>query len=207
MKYALKEGAITIEALAHGDIIAIWTKEDIKNLSTESNSELNKFVLLPLYNQDILENTKKEFWNYCNVNTTNNSKLNKENQVLVKYWAEITEILEINELKKLINISSQLSNTDENLITSFNRNPSLSGKILILRTYSLSHQILVPLPKEQELNTSIVELKIDIPKIRSKPILSFKDFNQKLRLLKSQMNTDEYTDFPKFIESIVQNQN
>ncbi|OGI18842.1 MAG: hypothetical protein A3B68_06320 [Candidatus Melainabacteria bacterium RIFCSPHIGHO2_02_FULL_34_12] len=187
MKYALKEWNTTIEALGKGQVIAIWRKggiEDKPNVKTpfESfNVEQNQFVFSPTFTHENPDKIKSNYW----LLSDQNKGPNKDNQIKIKYWAEIEEVISVEKLENLINISSELVNTDEYLISSWNLYPSHQGKILILRVYSLGDPVLITYSPEHAGCKSWIELNIDIPKAGSKPVFSFKDFSKKIRLIKA----------------------
>ena len=178
MKYALKEWGTTIEALGSRQIIAIWRKGGIE---TAFEIEQKKFVLFPTTTHQNTEKVKQEFW----VLPAEKSSLNKDNQIKVKHWAEIEDSVEIESFEQLLRISNQLINTNEHLFSSWNLNPEHKGKVLLLRVYKLSNPILVPYSQEYSSCKSWIELKIDIPKIGSTPVMLFKEFNSKARLIKA----------------------
>ena len=187
MKFALKEWSTTIEALGKGQVIAIWRKggiEDSPNVKTPFtgfNIEQNLFVLFPTGTHQTLNKIKQEWWNLHD----EKSSLNKDNQVKLKYWAEVEEALEIQTLEQLLSISNELINTNEHLASSWNLYPDHKGKVLLLRVYKLTNPILVPYLQDYSGCKSWIELKIDVPKIGSTPVLSFKEFSTKTRLIKA----------------------
>ena len=186
MKYALKEWNTTIEALSRGLIVAIWRKggiDDIPNVETpyESfNVEKEQFIFFPTFADQNPNKVKNAFWYLFDLN----GKPNKDNQIKLKYWAEVEEEITIESLDQLLNLSKELANSEEHLKSSWNLYPNHKGKILILRVYALSNPVLITNSPEYGGYKSWIELKIDIPKAGSKPILPFKEFKQKLRLLK-----------------------
>ncbi len=187
MRYALKEWSTTIEALGKGQIIAIWRKggiEDTPNIKTPFtgfNIEQKQFVLFPTGTHQSLDKVKPEWW------SLNDEKAspNKDNQIKVKYWAEVEEAIEIQAFEQLLSISSQLINTNEHLFSSWELYPDHKGKVLLLRVYKLNDPILVPYSQKYSGCKSWIELKIDIPKIGSSPTLSFKEYNSKARFIKA----------------------
>ncbi|MBI3591477.1 MAG: DUF1802 family protein [Candidatus Melainabacteria bacterium] len=187
MKYALKEWGTTIEALSKGMVTAIWKKggvEDNPNIKTpfESfNIEQKQFVLFPTFTHQKPEKVRKDLWSLLDQNT----KPNKDNQIKIKYWAEVEEEITVETQEQLLSISSELVNSNEHLISSWNLYPSHKGKLLLLRVYTLSNPVLIPNSPEYAGCKSWIELKVDIPRSGSKPVLPFKEFNRKGRLIKA----------------------
>ncbi len=187
MKYALKEWNTTIEALSKGLIVAIWRKGGINDTPSikapfeNFNTEQNQFVFFPTFTQEDPSKIKRDLWLLFD----QNAKPNKDNQIKIKYWAELEEELTIESLTQLLSISKELVNSEEYLKSSWNLYPNHKGKILLLRAYALSDPILITNSPEYEGCKSWIELKVDIPKAGSKPILSFKEFNRKSRLIKA----------------------
>ena len=179
MKYALKEWSTTIEALGKGKVIAIWRKDGIEG--KEFNIEQKQFVLFPAGTHQALDKVKPELWSLSEEKTFPN----RDNQVKIKYWAEVEEVLEVKTLEALLRISNELINTNEHLASSWDLFPEHKGKVLLLRVYKLTNPILVPFSQDYAGCKSWIELKIDIPKIGSIPILSFKEYNLKARLIKA----------------------
>ncbi len=187
MKYALKEWNTTIEALSKGLIVAIWRKggindtPSIKTPFESFNIEQNQFVFFPTFTHEDPNKIKRDLWLLFD----QNAKPNKDNQIKIKYWAEIEEELVIEDQTQLLSISKELVNSEEYLKNSWNLYPSHKGKILLLRIYALNDPILITNSPEYAGCKSWIELKVDIPKAGSKPILSFKEFNRKSRLIKA----------------------
>lgn len=187
MKNALKEWNITIDALGKGLIIALWRKGGIQDTPSIKNSfesfeiKQNEFLLFPTHTHQSPEKIKKDFWHLFN----NNNKPNKDNQIKIQYWASLEEEIEIDHSEKLLYISNELINTNEHLISSWDLYPEHKGKVLFLRVYSLSDPVLITYSEEYTGCKSWIELKIDIPKAHSKPILPYKAFNQKVKFIKS----------------------
>jgi len=185
MKIALKEWNATIEALGQGQIIALWRKggiDDSESLNQFESFQIEttRFVLFPTFTHQSQEKIKKDFWP---LNTQ--TRPNSDNQITVKYWAELEQALTPNSLEEVLSISGELANTKEHLISSWNRSPHQTGKILLIRVYELTNPILITNSPKYGGCKSWIELSVDIPKIGSKPVLSFRDFQSKARLIKS----------------------
>ena len=178
MKYALKEWNTTVEALGKGQIVAIWRKG---GLGENFKVEQNQFILYPTLTHQDTNKVKNEFLYLFDLS----SGPNKDNQVKIKYWAELDEVISIETIDELLSISSELVNNNEHLVSSWNLYPNHKGKILILRIYALNDPILITNSSEYGGCKSWIELKIDIPKSGSKSILSFKEFSRKARLIKA----------------------
>ena len=193
MKHALKEWNTTIETLGTGKVVAIWRKGGIDDKPTikepfnSFNIEQNQFVIFPIFTHQNIDKIKREYWYLLD----QNKGPNKDNQIKIKYWAEVDETLTVKSLSQLINASSELVNTDEHLISSWNLYPNHEGKILILRVYVLSNPILITNSEDFAGCTSWIKLKIDVPKSGSRPILPFKEFSKKVRLIKTLLAEKE----------------
>ena len=191
MKYALKEWNSTIEALSRGLIVAVWRKGGIEDVSFKV--EQKQFVLFPTFTHQDLNKIKKDFWFLFD----QIKGPNKDNQIKVKYWAEVEEQIEVKTFDQLLSISSELINSNEYLNSSWNLSPNHTGKILLLRVYSLTDPILITNSPEYAGCKSWIELKIDIPKVGSKPVLPFKEFNRKARLIKALLEQSPQVAFSK----------
>lgn len=187
MRYALKEWNTTVEALGNGQIVAIWRKggiSDLPSIRTPYESfevEQKKFVLFPTFTHQNEERIKKDFW-FLN----SQYPVPKNNtQVSIKYWAAVEEIIQIDKIEILLGLSKGLINSEEYLQASWNQYRNHSGKILILRVYKLGNPIIIMNSPEYSGCKSWIELKIDVPKTNSKAVLSFRDFNAKVRYIKA----------------------
>ena len=187
MKHALKEWNCNIEALGEGQIIALWRKGGIEDSPSirvpheTFKTENKQFILFPTNTHQNQDKIKQIYWNHL----AENSGPNKDNQIRVKYWAEAEDEIEPQNLEQLLNASSELINSNEYLISSWNLHPEHKGKIITLRIYKLLNPILIPNSPSYSGCKSWIDLNIDIPKIGSKPILSFKEFSQKARLIRA----------------------
>ena len=196
MKYALKEWNTTVESLGKGQVVAIWRKggiDDKPNVKEPYESfkiEQNQFILYPTFTHQSTNKVKDEFLYLFDLS----SGPNKDNQVKIKYWAELVEVISVETIDELLSISSQLVNNDEHLVYSWNLYPNHKGKVLILRVYSLVDPILITNSHKYSGCKSWIELKIDIPKSGSKPILPFKEFSRKVRLIKALLEQTQTTE-------------
>lgn len=192
MQLALKEWNTTIEALGRGLIIAVWRKGGIEDAPSirEQDGKFEvlgkEFVLLPTFCHQDLDKIKKDFWTFFN----QNHRLNKDGQLLVKYWAKLDDEIEIESLDKLLSISDHLINSNEHLINSWKINPLHRGKILILKVFELANPLLIT-------NTyggckSWAQIKnIDIPQAKSRPVLRLKEFYRKTNLFKALLKQEK----------------
>lgn len=173
MRFALKESTVNIEGLSKGLITTIW-----KN-SVEQNINQKQLILFPTLIHKELGNIRDEFYFLSD----NQAKPNKDNQVKIKYWAEIEKEINIENLNQLLSISKELIYTNEYLQSSWDLDQK--GRILLLRVYKLSNPVLITNSQEYTNNKSYIELKVDIPKSGSAPILSYKEFSQRVKLIKN----------------------
>ena len=187
MKYALKEWNSIVEPLGQGQVVAIWRKGGIEDNPSvnqafeDFNVEQNQFVLFPTRTHQSEEKVKKDYLSFL----SDNPGPNRDNQIKIKYWAELGEVIEIKAVEQLIALSNNIVHSNEYLTSSWDLNPDHKGKILILRVHKLLNPILVPYSQDYTGCKSWIELKIDIPKIGSKPVLSYKEYSQKLRTIKT----------------------
>ena len=175
MKFALKESNLTIEALSKGLITAIWKNSK----EYQSFNHQKQLILFPTLIHKELGNIRDEF----RFLSDNQAKPNKDNQVKIRYWAEIEKEINIENLNQLLSISKELIYTDEYLQSSWDSNQK--GEILIVRTYKLSNPVLITNSQEYANNKPYIELKVDIPRVGSDPVLSYKEFSQRVKLIKN----------------------
>lgn len=181
MKLALKEWNATVEALGNGHVVAIWRKGGVNEVF---KVDQKRFLLFPTFTHQNFDKVKKEFWSTNNLDTG----LNKDNQVKIKYWAQVEEEINVRALNSLLNASCELVNSNEYLKSSWNLYPSHKGTILLLRVYALTNPVLITNSKEYGGCKSWIELNIDIPKARSKPVLSTGDFDEKARYINALLD-------------------
>ena len=193
MKLALKEWNTTIEALGKGLITAVWRKGGIEDTPSiwEKNTTFEvpdkKFILLPTFTHQNLDKIKKDFWPLFN----QNHRLNKDSQVLIKYWAELEKEIEIETLDELLNISSQLINSNEHLIKTWETSPLHKGKILILKIFELANPVLITNSFENGGCKSWAQIKVEIPEAKSKRVLRLKELNKKVRFIQALLKQKE----------------
>ena len=176
MRYALKEWDTTIESLGQGRIVAVWRKGGVNEIF---QVEQKKFILFPTFTHESKEKIKEKFL----LPETQNYSPNKDNQIKIKYFAEVYEILEVNTFEELLCISGELIHTKEHLKYLWNLSPNNNGTILLLRVYALCNPILITNSSEYSGCKSWIQLSVDVPKTGSKPVLNFKDFQYKARLI------------------------
>ena len=192
MKYALKEWSTTAEALGKGLVTAIWRKGGIDdNPSIRAKYESfeikhTNFVFFPTYTHENLEKIKREFYFLYE----QSNSVRKEIDIRIKYWAEIHEEIAVEKIDQLLNLSNELVNSTEHLVSSWNLHPSHSGKLIILRVYKLANPIIIPNSEEYKGCKSWVEIKADIPRAGSEAVLPYKEFNRKVRLIKELLKAE-----------------
>ena len=193
VKTALKEWDIITEALGNGEVVAIWRKGGIADnpsvkIPFEGFTLLDKrFILFPTHTHEESEKIKSHYWKYFPQSLPNKSS----DQIQVKYWAKVDDEIPISNIEQLLKIAGELVYSDQHLVSSWNLNQSHKGKLLILRVYKFSDPILISNSPTYSGCKSWVELNINIPKIGSEPVLLLKDFNQKVKQLKTLIKSEQ----------------
>ena len=176
-RIALKEWAITVDALASGEQILLMRKGGIHEESKDFRIIHDEFLLYPTYEHQTPELLKQSYQG--NLKTLLGTQRD-ETKVKFSEWATVHEVLEISDQDKIESLHDFHIWTDEYAQGRLHWKPMVPLSIILVRVYTLESSTSVPFIPEYQGCTSWVDI---IPKIdmeNKTPVLSDAEFEVKV---------------------------
>ena len=181
---ALKEWAITVQALAAGEQILLLRKGGIHESGKDFRVVHPEFLLYPTYEhqrEDLLKGSRQPALQQLLADTP------KSESITFTHWAQAAEILEVEEQERVDDLSPYHIWTDEYAQSRLRWKPMLPLSILLLRVYRMEHPVTVPYIKEYGGCTSWVEIlpRIDLGNLQ--PVLDDAEFARQVDAIKGSL--------------------
>ena len=182
---ALKEWAITVQALASGEQILLLRKGGIHEEGKDFRVIHPEFLLYPTYEhqrEDLLKPASQPGL----------AKLLEEaprsESITFSHWARAEEIIEVEAQEKVDDLSPYHIWTDEYAQSRLRWKPMLPLSILLLRVYRMEQPVTVPYIKEYGGCTSWVEIlpRIDLGELQ--PVLDDAEFARQVDAIKGSLD-------------------
>jgi hypothetical protein len=184
LNHALKEWEIVIKALITGETIMLLRKGGIQETKGKFTLAKKQVLLYPT-----LEHQKPELLkeNYRDQVQTVTSGWHPEN-VHISAWAEITDIFLVNQKDTLEKLEKYYIWTEEFISDKLKWQPNQPLYILLLRTYKLPQEILIPYKKEYGGCKSWIELEQTIEITNSPSVLPEQEYLQTVATIRKIIN-------------------
>ena len=181
---ALKEWAITVQALAAGEQILLLRKGGIHESGKDFRVVHPEFLLYPTYEhqrEDLLKGSRQPALQQLLADTP------RSESITFTHWAQAAEILEVEEQQRVDDLSPYHIWTDEYAQSRLRWKPMLPLSILLLRVYRMEHPVTVPYIKEYGGCTSWVEIlpRIDLGQLE--PVLDDAEFARQVDAIKGSL--------------------
>ena len=181
---ALKEWAITCQALAQGDQILLLRKGGIHEDGKDFRVIHPEFLLYPTYEhqrEDLLKDDHQPALASLLESTP------KSESITFSHWARAEEIIEVEEQERVDDLSPYHIWTDEYAQSRLRWKPMLPLSILLLRVYRLERPVTVPYIKEYGGCTSWVDIlpRIDLGELQ--PVLDDAEFRRQVDAIKGSL--------------------
>lgn len=181
---ALKEWAITVQALAAGEQILLLRKGGIHESGKDFRVVHPEFLLYPTYEhqrEDLLKGSRQPALQQLLADAP------RSESITFTHWAQAAEILEVEEQERVDDLSPYHIWTDEYAQSRLRWKPMLPLSILLLRVYRMEHPVTVPYIKEYGGCTSWVEIlpRIDLGNLQ--PVLDDAEFARQVDAIKGSL--------------------
>ena len=174
---ALKEWAITIEAMGKGDQVLLLRKGGIHEDGKDFRVIHREFLFYPTYLHQIEELVQP-------VHQPELREMLKQPQdsekVNFSYWAKAAEALEIPDQEKVTDLQPHYIWTTDYAQSRLHWKPMLPLSVLLLRVYKLEMPVNVPYVPEYGGCTSWVEILSDINLGKMEPVLGDTEFQHRV---------------------------
>ena len=173
---ALKEWAVTVEAMAKGDQVLLLRKGGIHEDGKDFRVIHREFLFYPTYlhqKEDLLQPAYQPVLRKLLEQPQDNDR------ITFSYWARAEELLEISEQEKVDNLESHHIWTTAYAQSKLHWKPMLPMSVLFLRIYKLEQPATVPYLPEYGGCTSWVEVLSDVKLGRMEPVLNDAEFQRR----------------------------
>ena len=181
---ALKEWAITIEAMARGDQVLLLRKGGIHEDSKDFRVIHQEFLFYPTYlhqKEDLIQPAHQPALRKMLEQPQDFEK------VTFSHWAKTEDVLEISDQEKVNDLEPHYIWTTSYAQSRLHWKPMLPLSVLLLRVYKLETPVTVPYLPEYGGCTSWVEVLADVELGRMEPMLNDTEFQRRVDEIKGAL--------------------
>ncbi len=172
LRYALKEWAVAVKALEHGETALVVRKGGIREKAFAVPR--TRFLLLPGYEHQRPELLKDEYRGLME----GIPDLADDGPLRFTSFAEVAGAYEVSEAEELAALDRHHMWTPEYAGSRFKWRPKKPLTVLVLRTYVLPETVELPYRDEYGGCKSWIELQEPVPVDAARPALSEEEFNR-----------------------------
>ena len=181
---ALKEWAITVDAMARGDQVLLLRKGGIHEDGKDSRVIHREFLFSPTYLHQ-KENLIQPAYQPALRRMLEQPQ--DADKVSFSYWAKAEEVLEISDQKKVDDLEPHYIWTTAYAQSKLHWKPMLPLSVLLLRVYHLEQPVTVPYLPEYGGCTSWVEVLSDVNLGKMAPVLDDAEFQRRVDDIKGSL--------------------
>ena len=181
---ALKEWAITIDALAQGDQVLLLRKGGIHEDGKDFRIIHKEFLFYPTYlhqKEGLLQPSHQPALRKLLEQPQN------DDQITFRYWAKAEEMLELFDQDKVDDLEPHYIWTTAYAQSRLHWKPTLPLSVLLLRVYKLEQPVTVSYLPEYGGCTSWVEVLSDVNLGKMEPVLDNAEFQRKVGDIKGSL--------------------
>ena len=181
---ALKEWAITCEAIGRGEQILLLRKGGIHEDSKDFRVIHREFLLYPTYEHQKADLLRPEHQPALEalLELPRDGK-----QITFTHLAKAEEVLEVEDQGKVDDLEPHYIWTTDYAQSRLRWKPMLPLSVMLLRAYRLEAPVTVPWIQEYSGCTSWVEVLTDVPLGRLEPVLSDAEFREQVDAIKGSL--------------------
>ena len=181
---ALKEWAITVDAMARGDQVLLLRKGGIHENGKDFRVNHREFLFYPTYLHQ-KENLIQPAYQPALRRMLEQPQ--DPDKVSFGYWAKAEEVLEISDQKKVDDLEPHYIWTTAYAQSKLHWKPMLPLSVLLLRVYHLEQPVTVPYLPEYGGCTSWVEVLSDVNLGKMAPVLDDAEFQRRVDDIKGSL--------------------
>ena len=181
---ALKEWAITVDAMARGDQVLLLRKGGIHEDGKDFRVINREFLFYPTYLHQ-KENLIQPAYQPALRRMLEQPQ--DPDKVSFGYWAKAEEVLEISDQKKVDDLEPHYIWTTAYAQSKLHWKPMLPLSVLLLRVYHLEQPVTVPYLPEYGGCTSWVEVLSDVNLGKMAPVLDDAEFQRRVDDIKGSL--------------------
>ena len=181
---ALKEWAVTVQALAMGQQVLLLRKGGIHESNKDFRVIHPEFLLYPTFEHQ-QEDLLKEAHQPALRNLLDEPR--DESRIPFSNWAKVEETIEVSQQEKVDDLSSYHIWTNDYAQSRLRWKAMLPLAVLLLRVYRLEQPVSVPFLPEYRGCTSCVEVLERVPLGRMAPVLGDEEFRRRIEEIKGAL--------------------
>ena len=181
---ALKEWAVTIEAMARGEQVLLLRKGGIHEDGKDFRVVHHEFLFYPTYlhqKEDLLQPAHQPALRKLLEQPQN------DDRITFSYWAKAEEVLEISDQEKVDDLKPHYIWTTAYAQSRLHWKPMLPLSVLLLRVYELEQPVTVPYLPEYGGCTSWVEVLNDVNLGKMDPVLDDAEYQRHVDEIKGSL--------------------
>ncbi len=181
---ALKEWAVTVEAMAQGDQVLLLRKGGIHEDGKDFRVIHREFLFYPTYlhqNEDLLQPA------YQPTLRKVLEQPHDDDHITFSHWAKAEEVLEISAQEKVEDLEPHYIWTTAYAQSRLHWKPMLPLSVLLLRVYGLEQPVTVPYLPEYGGCTSWVDILTDVNLGKMEPVLDDSEFQRRVDEIKGSL--------------------
>ena len=178
---ALKEWAVTVQALAEGQQLLLLRKGGIHESSKDFRVIHPDFLLYPTYEhqrEDLLKEAHQSSLRQVL------QEPRQEDRITFSHWARVEETVEVAEQDQVDGLSPHYIWTNDYAQSRLRWKPMLPLAVMLLRVYRLEEPVSVPFWPEYQGCTSWVDVLDRVPLGRLEPVLDDVEFRRQVDKIK-----------------------
>ena len=184
-RYALKEWAVVVKALASGRQILLLRKGGIMEDQGGFTVEHTQFFLYPTYVHEQAERILPETAEGLNEILREKPE---ENRVLFDAYGVVEEAFLVNEIKQMRHLRPYHILADHEIESRFYYRDRPGLYVVLLRMYRMNTPIELTVTKEYAGCKSWVDLGVDLPTAGCRPVFSDEAFEARIQTIRSSLN-------------------
>ena len=181
---ALKEWAVTCEAIGRGEQILLLRKGGIHEDGKDFRVIHREFLLYPTYEHQKADLLRPEHQPALDALL---AQPHDATRITFTHFARAEEVLEVEEQSKVEDLAPHYIWTTDYAQSRLRWKPMLPLSVMLLRAYRLESPVTVPWLREYSGCTSWVEVLTDVPLGRLEPVLSDAEFRAQVDAIKGSL--------------------
>ena len=181
---ALKEWAVTCQALARGEQVLLLRKGGIHEDGKDFRVIHREFLLYPTYEHQKADLLRTEHQPALSALL---EQPRESDKITFSHFAKAEEVLEVADQEKVDDLEPHYIWTTAYAQSRLHWKPMLPLSVMLLRTYRMEGPVTVPWLPEYGGCTSWVEVLSDVPLGNLEPVLSDAEFRAKVDAIKGSL--------------------
>ena len=178
---ALKEWAVTVDALAQGQQILLLRKGGIHEESKDFRVIHPEFLLYPTYEHQREDLLKESHHPHLK---TLLAQEHNPNEIRFTHWAKVEELMEVSQQEPVDALSPHYIWTNSYAQSRLHWKPMVPLSVMLLRVYQLEQPAAVPFLPEYQGCTSWVDIVSKVEMGNLQPVLSDQEFQRRVDEIK-----------------------